>query len=379
MNYEEIKRENIEKIRTYNPAMGDGSVDFYPRYIQVEQTNRCNAECIMCNHFYLENRGCMDLSEDVTERLEQLLPYCSTVMLNGDGEPFLSRSVLKNIERYVKYGIEIGTNTNLTVVPEKVWRYLAFHFQFLNISCDGATKDTYELIRRNLSYDVFTSNLKRLQKEAPDLKKNFDCVVMKQNIQELPDIVRLAAEHGISSVRFQRLGVNPLIGNDADRAEYYYETVNEKLEEAFELGRLYGVHVTYPVYQKLNTTDQSQIPGITELRTEVATRKQYCRRYAHLSLENDYFSERVEQKDLQQSHWNSGKSCQWAIERCYIDLKGNITTCCFNMKKYMGNILEQSFDEIWNGEAYRTFRKMMGEKKLPGFCRSCNWIIESKL
>lgn len=377
MDYKEIKKQNNEKICAYDPREGDGTVGFYPRYIQIEQTNRCNAECIMCNHFYLENRGCTDLSADVVARLEHILPYCTTVMLNGDGEPFLSRQVLDNIECYTKYGIAIGTNTNLTVVPEKAWYYLAHYFQFLNISCDGASKETYELIRKKLSYESFIGNLKQLQKEAPDLRRNLDCVVMKQNISELPDIVRLAAEHGISSVRFQRLGVNPLIGNELDRPEYYLSLVQEKLAEADAVGREYGISVVSPCYHRAGK--QSHIPPMQQLQAEVAHRKRACERYAHLSLENDYYSERITQRDLQNNLWDAGKPCQWAIERCYIDLKGNVTTCCFNMKKYMGNILEQDFEDIWNGEAYRTFRKLMGQTKLPNFCKNCNWIIESKL
>lgn len=377
MNYKEIKNQNNEKIRAYNPQEGDGTVGFYPKYIQIEQTNRCNAECIMCNHFYLENRGCTDLYENVLKRLEHVLPYCTTVMLNGDGEPFLSRRLLENIECYAKYGVEIGTNTNLTVIPEDLWHYLAHSFQFLNISCDGASKETYELIRRNLSYEAFIGNLKRLQKEAPGLKKNLDCVVMKQNILELPEIVRLAAEHGISSVRFQRLGVNPLIGNEQDRPEYYYGPVQEKLSEAEALGKEYGISVVRPSYQR--APKQNTVPPMQKLLAEAAYRKQFCKRYAHLSLANDYYSEQITQNELQTDLWDAGKPCQWAIERCYVDLKGNITTCCYNMKKYMGNILEQDFDDIWNGPSYRAFRRLMGQKKLPDFCRNCNWIIESKL
>lgn len=373
MSYTEQKKYNRKRIQEYTNENTD-KVDFYPAYIQIEQTNRCNAQCIMCNHFYMGNRGASDISELVMSKLEPVLPYCETVMLNGDGEPFLNRNIVGNIETILSYGVEIGTNTNLSFVPAELWQYFASGFKFLNISCDGATKKTYEMIRKGLSYDVFIQNLDKLSKVAPLLKKNFDCVVMKQNIQELPAIVELAAKYGVSCVKFQRLGVNPCIGNQRDVPTIYWSELIANLNKAIENGKKYGVEIKYPLFDQ-----EADIPlcaGVFE--QEIEQRYEQAKViYGHLSLESDYFSEAVTDEDFRNA-WCAQKVCQWAIERCYIDLKGNITTCCFNMKKYMGNVLTSSFDEVWNGEEYRKFRKMMAKKMLPSFCRQCNWIKESR-
>ena len=39
---------------------------------------------------------------------------------------------------------------------------------------------------------------------------------------------------------------------------------------------------------------------------------------------------------------------------------------------------DTTFEDIWNGEQYRTLRKLMVEKKLPNFCKQCNWIKEAE-
>ena len=75
----------------------DGSVSFYPRYLQIEHTTRCNAKCIMCNHLYTGNRGAKDIDLDVLYALEDILKYAETVMLNGDGEPFLYRDITTSL------------------------------------------------------------------------------------------------------------------------------------------------------------------------------------------------------------------------------------------------------------------------------------------
>lgn len=369
--------ENRKRIDNFKIQDFDGTVDFYPAYIQIEQTNRCNAECIMCNHFYLGNRGCNDIDSLVIEKIESILPYCETIMLNGDGEPFLCPSIEQNIRRFSKYGVKIGTNTNLSFIPDGIWPFLADTFGFLNISCDGATQKTFEMIRKGLTFETFLNNLARLNKVAPLLKKNIDCVVSKQNIRELPEIVKLAAEYGVHTVRFQRLGVNPCIGNETDQAEHYYAILTECLTEAQSIGQSLGVEVSHPNYQV--ATEQLVLPSREEMTDEMIQRKKKAvDTMRNASLEDDYYSEAVTADDWNKNIWCADKLCQWAVERCYIDLRGNVTTCCFNMKKHMGSLKDMSFDEIWNGAEYVEFRKLMAKHFLPGFCKSCNWIKDAK-
>lgn len=375
MNYKELKKKNRSIIDSYKDEP-TARVDFYPAYIQLEQTNRCNAECIMCNHFYLGNKGCGDLSAAVIDKIESILPYCETIMLNGDGEPFLCESIERNLDRFSNYEVKIGTNTNLCYIPDGVWKYFDSTFGFLNISCDGGTANTFETIRKGLSFTKFLNNLTKLNEVAPNLKKNFDCVVMKQNINDIPLIVKLAAEFGISAVKFQRLGVNPIIGNDYDQAEYYFDLLEDKLFEARQLGNEYGIFITAPQYRKASKT--ITMPALSDMVNELSIRKEKARAKANaLSLNNDYYSEYVVPEDFTVDTWDANKACQWAIERCYIDLKGNVTTCCYNMKKNMGSLLNCSFEEIWNGPAYIELRKMMANHRLPDFCKQCNWIKEA--
>jgi radical SAM protein with 4Fe4S-binding SPASM domain len=58
----------------------------------------------------------------------------------------------------------------------------------------------------------------------------------------------------------------------------------------------------------------------------------------------------------------------------YITARGEVLPCCYltGEQAVMGNIFEQSFSAIWNGEAYRQFRKNLREDRqnLPG-CSYC--------
>ncbi|MEE1086822.1 MAG: radical SAM protein [Schaedlerella sp.] len=375
--WKEVKLKNVEKIQSYRRSE-DGRVDFYPRYIQLEHTNRCNAQCIMCNHFYLENKGASDISEEIIQKVEPVLPYCQVLMLNGDGEPFLCKNIENYIELYRKYGVRVSTNTNFGHIPEKLWSLFEDGFDLLNISCDGAKKKTFEYIRKGLDFDRFCNNLDRLNETAPVLRKHLDCVVMRQNIQEVTEIVDFAKERGFEKVKFHMLGVNPCIGNQRDSAREFLNLAVYHMSLAKEEAEKIGIAIEVP--EELNRLDLLQIPqnefddGMSLDREE---KKRHVQKYfGDQSLNCDYLKNKASQEMVENASFCAGKICQWAVERCYIDLNGNVTTCCYNTRYHFGNLKEQSFEEIWNGELYRAFRRSMAEGRLPYWCRECNWLRE---
>ena len=374
MLYSLIKKSNCEKINNYDGVLREGYADFYPSIIQIEHTNRCNARCIMCNHFYTSNRKASEISFDVIRKIEPILPYCRLIMLNGDGEPFLYSDIGKCINLYQKYGVKIGTNTNLSYLPDDILDQIN-GFEYLNISCDGASKETFELIRRGLDFDVFLENLKKINVKAPKVNRILDCVMMAQNITELSDIVELAGEYGCRKVKFNRMGINPCIGNYNDAIEQYMETARENLAAAIETAERIGVLIEYPKdLLESQSKDCGEIPVYEMMRQEIEERfRTVCEAMKDTGLDTDYLSGEVSMTDFNHM-WNSGEKCDWAIERCYIDLKGNVTMCCYNTRKRMGSLKECSFEEIWNGELYREFRRQMYNGKLPIWCRECNWL-----
>ncbi len=377
MIFEQEKRENLRRIREFEesapPADWDGSVSFFPRYLQIEHTTRCNARCIMCNHLYTANRGCRDLDVGVLCALEDILRYAETVMLNGDGEPFLCADIDKSLALFRKYGVSVGTNTNLTVIPDNVWEYLKDGFSFINVSCDGSEKALFETIRRGLSFDVFTDNLRKLNRVAPKLRKNLDCVLMRHNLGNMAALVRFAADNGFASVRFHPLGVNPVIGNFRDAPGLYPQTLAANARAAKEEAQRLGIELQLPAIPSEEGDAKKELREIEE--EETLSRERILRAEQRRDeLSRQYLSELVKEEELEQNTYDCGAMCRWAAERCYIDLSGNMTTCCYDPIHRYGNLTEQSFSEIWNGPLYKKLRLAMMKGKLPKWCESCCWI-----
>ncbi|MHC4439566.1 MAG: SPASM domain-containing protein [Planctomycetota bacterium] len=51
-------------------------------------------------------------------------------------------------------------------------------------------------------------------------------------------------------------------------------------------------------------------------------------------------------------------------------LDGSVYTCCRG-GEVMGNLLEQDFQEIWNGEKYRAYRRNINSFRPPQACMDC--------
>jgi radical SAM protein with 4Fe4S-binding SPASM domain len=383
MTTESFKQKNADDIICFEKNLDkleddwDGKVSFYPRYLQIEHTTRCNARCIMCNHLYTGNRGAMDLDLDILYRMQDVLKYAEIVMLNGDGEPFLYADIEKSLALLQKYEVMIGTNTNLTYIPDKVWGYLRDSFSFLNISCDGSSKTLYETIRKGLSFEKFVDNLEKLNRVAPDLNKNLDCVLMRQNIGDMKNLVKFAAEHGFKSVKFHALGVNPVIGNMDDAPELYSHYLAEQAGKAKAAAVSLGIDMQCPsVSISEEGSIEDDLRRIEEEELRSADRIKKAEEKA-VDLTFQYQRIQVTDEDISPAPYDNGDVCRWAIERCYVDLMGNVTTCCYDMRHAYGNLHEKSFDGIWNGPSYRHFRKEIIHGRLPEWCRQCQWIKQA--
>jgi radical SAM protein with 4Fe4S-binding SPASM domain len=67
--------------------------------------------------------------------------------------------------------------------------------------------------------------------------------------------------------------------------------------------------------------------------------------------------------------------CEWLYYSTTIQWNGDVVPCCRDARGdyIMGNILEQDFYEIWNGEKFREFRrKVNSDQKNIKLCQLCS-------
>ncbi len=137
----------------------------FPLEVRIENTNLCNAMCTICPREQLTRpRGTMDY-EFFCSIVDQLAQGGTKELhLQGYGEPFLDRDILRKISYAKKKGIPFTFMvTNASLLTEEVCKeIMESGLDKLKISFYGLNKTDYESIHRGLSFEEVRENVERL-------------------------------------------------------------------------------------------------------------------------------------------------------------------------------------------------------------------------
>ncbi len=312
-----------------------------PLRIHLEVNDVCNLRCLMCarqSEQFPKNRG--EMPFEVIDRLTPLISFAEYVGLAGNGEPFLHSRIMDILERIVDAGSVPSVVTNATLLDEEcIDRLLSLKKVILVCSIDSAKKETFEYIRRGANFESVIENL-RMLKRKKDVRGqvfpivNFIVCVMKQNVDELSDLVRLAHEVGAPLV----LAQNILPYTDWARENMITdeERVREPVMRAHETARELGIKFTYipmgkPMDEK--TSEQLQSSG-------------------------------------------KGFYCEFIWQQLHVEVDGNVRYCCFWTKGATGNVLTESPMALWNSRGFRELRAQFRQGSIPDDCRECHMRVQ---
>ena len=184
-----------------------------PREMTITSTTYCNLKCVMCEHAIpgMVDRAHMDV--DLVGRLAGLIPTTDCFQLHGLGEPLMSPAFWKLLDeigaahRGVPY-ITINSN-GLLLNGATISRILDSKLKEINISIDAASEDTYAKIRGGdfcrLLANVEALVTARHTAGRDDFRILLNMTLMRANIEELPEFVRLAKRLGVDGVAFWQL------------------------------------------------------------------------------------------------------------------------------------------------------------------------------
>ncbi len=343
-----------------------------PEVIQIELTSKCNAQCVMCSHYYEFNDCGAEASDVALKELESLLPYCKLVLLNGYGEPFVSKHFIQCLRLLNQYHVKAIVTTNLSIFTDDMCELLPKVFDEINVSCNGYNKETYERIHRGLRFDVFSNNLSRLVDVYDSAKLALSCVLMVETVKWASDIIRYAHTMGIKKVRFGRLGISSFIRNYDQDPTNYPNYVAYHLKEAKRLADAYKIEMVYPQNYQIHVDDSALA---VEFRKVDGIKFRYNEKYQR-ELRDEfklYYSQGtygcIEQK-LDFTDIACSGICDWVAKGLYIDTTGDMYTCCESKYiKYDGE----------NGRSAQSVRNEFYSGRLPNFCKNCPFIINNEL
>jgi len=188
-----------------------------PLFVLWDLTYRCTCDCIHCYNSSGRTWHGPELTlEQAINVADQLIEMGVLSVCLCGGEALLHPAFEEVATRLVSSGVGIGTSSNGWLIDRETARKLARLMNGIQISIDGLY-DVHDWLRgRQGSFRRAIEAIHYLMDEG--VQVNIAFVATKANLNQYPDVVRLAVSLGVTSV-----GVGPLIasGNAYDRRELW--------------------------------------------------------------------------------------------------------------------------------------------------------------
>ncbi|MHB8629615.1 MAG: radical SAM protein [Aggregatilineales bacterium] len=343
--------------RAVNPATRGAWSEQQPHCVFIEVTNHCNLLCETCPRTFTTYEEPKTLSWENFLKIAAQFPDMERAVLHGIGEPLLNKDLPRMIAHLKARGVYVLFNTNATLLtPEWARKLIESGLDELRCSIDGADPRTYAAIRGAPLLHKIVKNLTEFMRLQTELKASSPRVSiwmtgMKENIGELPALLKLAAQMGVPEVYVQRMVYT--------------------LDVATPPGMMDSGHALFDDY---NTQIERVIAEAEQLAAQlgIAFKASGATTPAH-SL--------AASKKADPHPW---KACMRPWTTAYITANGNALPCCiapFATADYeslkLGNVFEQPFVEIWNDERYADWRsKLLSDQPHPA-CAGCgvHWSL----
>ena len=272
--------------------------------LQIEPTSACNLDCKICMRRNLE-RPISFLSLDNFKKILNSGNF-RYVGLHGWGEPLLNKQLFEMVRYAEAKGISTNLTTNGTLLQENI----------ANILSSGLREIAFGIYDKGLFNKVMPQIEKLIQEKR---KRNFkrpktylDITIYDGNLEQIPELVRLASELGIDAVILHRLfnlyKVDP-------SAKYISEEEEEDL------------------FAKLRQLANS-------LRLEL-----------YLPAKHSY-------------------PCRIVKRSIFVTVEGEVTPCTYLPDLHLGDALEQGVNRVMRSKAYTAFVKNMRNHPI---CSRCQW------
>ncbi|MES2535979.1 MAG: radical SAM protein [Pseudomonadota bacterium] len=322
-----------------------------PQFVQIEPVGQCNLRCKMCPIQFRSDGQAGTPSAfmpyDTFCKLIVQFSNLTELHLQGLGEPLLHPRFFDMVNFAAQRGIRVSTNTNMTVMnAERAAECVASGLHVMHVSLDGANAGVYEAIRVRARFDKVLRNLRRLmharhaaRSELPQVR--LVAVVMRQNLDELPALVRLASAEGAQSLSVQQL---------------CHDFGESSLPERYKPMR------TFIDEQALLGESRSRIDAVFEQARAEARR-------LDITLRLPNIEPRLHAPDVP-----GRERCDWPWRGSYISHDGKAMPCCMVAtpdRINFGDMARDGVGAVWNNADYTSFRERLSSPAPPEVCRSC--------
>jgi len=313
------------------------------------------------------------MDKDLLARVEaQVVDGIEELSLTVAGEPFLTPRLPQFVAVAERHGAELSLNTNATLLKDTgLLRRVMRQSSVLRFSVDGATAETYEAIRVKSDFATVIENIELAAMIRDELPRNerprlvMCMVLMRDNVHELVDMVRLA-----DRLRLDRLDVahvTVLVPEmDHQSTRHIPTEVDAALHAAQREADERGFRVNLP---PLMSGERVKRSASAQIRLSLTEIKQLSSR----RLER--LAKTLSRKAIM-AKWSRSAGgrvpCHFLQDGVFITIQGEVAPCPMPGRPIAGNLWEQSFDEIWNGEVLTRMRRGFIDGSPERCCAHCS-------
>jgi radical SAM protein with 4Fe4S-binding SPASM domain len=287
-----------------------------PISVSIEPTTSCNLRCPQCPSGLREfsrPTGMLDL-DIYKSTIDQLSGSLTYLTLYFQGEPYLNPSFLKMVSYANTKNIYTATSTNAHYLDiNNCKKTIESGLDRLIISVDGITQETYKKYRIGGQLDKVFEGTKNLVEMKRKMKSRtpyiiWQFIVFGHNEHEIEAVKKIAKDIGVDHLAMKSAQV------------YDFETGSDLIPNN-------------PKYSR------------------------YSKDFAKFSIKNKLLNH-----------------CWRMWQGCVITWDGKVVPCCFDKDASyrLGELADKTFTEIWQGQAYHSFRKLLlKSRKNIEICKNC--------
>lgn len=195
--YRQIIEETIKEEKNYLHA--------HPLVFSWCISSECNLRCKHC--FFADDSKKYDSSSDLStqealklvDSLDELNIY--HVKVSG-GEPFLRKDILGILKKLKSKNFSVAIQTNATLIDKnlakEISQILIPNIDIVQVSIDGANRDTHELTRGRNTFDKTINGIKNLIEN--NICVHSSSVMTSLNIREFPKLYEMIKEMGVKTL-----------------------------------------------------------------------------------------------------------------------------------------------------------------------------------
>lgn len=307
-----------------------------PYEINLETTMKCNLLCPMCFREFTgqtpaELNRIPDMSRELFDQIaKDLFPTAKYISTTLGGEPFLTKDLDYIIDKVEEYGVQLEIVTNGMLLGRKgLIERIGHLIQGIEISFDSPDPKLFEELRKGARFDKVLKNVRllsdyRLKMPEPKFKLGFSFTMLRKNMKQLPEMIKLASDVGAGHIRV----VFSVIFREEDEhlsALNYPEEYNEIFQTAMKTAKKYGINLMMPEPFVLSDGKAKIEKG----------------------------------------------NCHFLYLNTFINFKGVIRACCHYDPPIIGEYQKFKFKKFWNNNLMQNLRANYQTEKAPSSCRNC--------